>query len=126
MEEEFKELLKLARKTLAICPWCDKQTVKSYIGKIQDEVDEANEALQNEDYEELKGELGDIFWNTLMTMLIAEKEGWFKPEDSIKHLIEKMKQRKPFLLTDEKVSLEEAERLWHTAKAKEKKEKNKK
>ena len=78
-------------------------------------------AVEKNDRENLKEELGDLFWDTLMVMLIAEKEGLFKPNEPLLSLIEKMRRRKPYLFTGQKVTLEEAERMWTEAKAKEKK-----
>ena len=120
MEKEFEEFVKLARKTLAECPWANIQTVKSYAHQVESEAKEVIAAVNSNDKENLKEELGDLFWDTLMVMLIAEKEGWFKPSESLAALIEKMRRRKPFLFTGQKVTLEEAERMWSEAKAKEK------
>ena len=120
MEKEFEEFVKLARKTLAECPWANIQTVKSYAHQVESEAKEVVAAVNSNDKENLKEELGDLFWDTLMVMLIAEKEGWFKPSESLAALIEKMRRRKPFLFTGQKVTLEEAERMWSEAKAKEK------
>ena len=120
MEKELDEFVKLARKTLAECPWANLQDVKSYVKQLTSEADEVKTAVANNDHENLKEELGDLFWDTLMVMLIAEKEGLFKPSESLAALIEKMRRRKPFLFTGQKVTLEEAESMWSEAKAKEK------
>ena len=121
MEKELEEFVKLARKTLAECPWANLQDVKSYVEQLALEAEEVKTAVANNDNENLKEELGDLLWDTLMAMLIAEKEGLFKPSESLGALIEKMRRRKPFLFTGQKVTLEEAERMWSEAKAKEKK-----
>ncbi|MBI2142740.1 nucleotide pyrophosphohydrolase [Candidatus Woesearchaeota archaeon] len=123
MEKEFEDFVKLARKALAESPWANMQTVKSYSAQLASEADEVLEAVGRSDREELKAELGDLFWDTLMVMLIAEKQGWFKPEESISGVLDKMKRRKPFLVTGRKVTLEEEERVWSEAKAKEKEKK---
>ncbi len=120
MEKKFGEFAKLARKTLAECPWANRQTVKSYVRQLASEAEEVVAAVNNDDRENLKEELGDLFWDVLMVMLIAEKEGWFTPSESMSALIEKMRRRKPFLFSGQKVTLEEAERMWWEAKAKEK------
>ena len=119
LEKELDEFVKLARKALAESPWASMQNVKTYSAQLASETDEVLEAVSQDDSESLKAELGDLFWDTLMVMLIAEKHGWFKPEDSIKEVIEKMKRRKPFLVTGKKVTLEEEERIWGEAKTKE-------
>ena len=120
MEKKFEEFVKLARKTLAECPWANLQTVQDYSKQVASEAREVMAAVEKGDRENLKEELGDLFWDTLMVMLIAEKEGLFKPDEPLQSLIEKMRRRKPYLFTGQKVTLEEAERLWSEAKAKEK------
>ena len=121
MEKEFEEFVKLARKTLAECPWASLQTVQDYSKQVVSEAREVMAAVEKGDSENLKEELGDLFWDTLMVMLIAEKEKLFDSKEPLTGLIEKMRRRKPFLFTGQKVTLEEAERLWSEAKAKEKK-----
>ncbi len=121
MEKDFEEFLKLARKTLSDCPWCTMQTIESYSHQLESEAKEVAAAVKSGDRENLKEELGDLFWDTLMVMLIAEKEGLFKPSESLRYLIDKMKRRKPFLFTGQKVTLAEAESMWAEAKAGEKK-----
>ena len=119
MEKELDEFVKLARKTLAECPWASLQDVKSYVKQLSSEAEEVRAAVANNDTENLKEELGDLFWDTLVVMLIAEKEKLFDAKEPLLSLIEKMKRRKPFLFTGQKVTLEEAERLWSEAKTKE-------
>jgi len=121
MEKHFDEFVKLARKTLAECPWASQQTVKSYVKQLASEAEEVVAAVNNDDRENLKEELGDLLWDTLMVALIAEKEKWFKSDEPLQSLIEKMKRRKPFLFTGQKVTLEKAERMWREGKAREKK-----
>lgn len=121
MESDFAEFVKLARKTLAECPWASLQTVEDYSKQVASEAKEVMAAVEKKDYENLKEELGDLFWDTLMVMLIAEKEGLFRHNEPLLELIEKMRRRKPFLFTGQKVTLEEAERMWSEAKAREKK-----
>ncbi|MBI2144485.1 nucleotide pyrophosphohydrolase [Candidatus Woesearchaeota archaeon] len=120
MEKEIDKFVELARKTLAECPWANTQTVKTYVQQLASESDEVVAAVNNGDYENLKEELGDLLWDTLMVALIAEKEGWFASKEPLKALVDKMRRRKPFLFTGQKVTLEEAERMWSEAKAKEK------
>ncbi len=121
MEEGFGEFAKLARKTLTECPWASLQTVQDYSKQVASEAREVMAAIERNDFENLKEELGDLFWDTLMVMLIAEKEGLFKSTEPMAALIEKMRRRKPFLFTGQKVTLADAEKMWAEAKAKEKK-----
>ncbi len=120
MEKEFEDFVKLARKTLSECPWARLQNVSDYSKQLSSEAREVMQAVESRDNENLKEELGDLFWDTLMVMLIAEKEGLFKSNEPLIGLVEKMKRRKPFLFTGQVVTLAEAERMWTEAKIKEK------
>lgn len=113
--------MRLARKTLVECPWANLQTVRDYSKQVALEAKEVVAAVDSNDTENLKEELGDLFWDTLMVMLIAEKEGLFRSTEPFQALIEKMRRRKPFLFTGQKVTLAEAEEMWASAKAREKK-----
>ncbi|HIG98228.1 TPA: hypothetical protein HA231_02285 [Candidatus Woesearchaeota archaeon] len=123
MEKGFDDFMKLARKTLAECPWASLQTVQDYSKQVASEAREVMAAVENNDVENLKEELGDLFWDTLMVILIAEKEGLFKSSEPMAALIGKMRRRKPFLFTGQKVTLAEAEQMWAEAKLKEKTQK---
>ena len=120
MDESLDEFVKLAKLTLAKCPWARLQNVDDYAKQLASEAREVVAAVDASDKENLMEELGDLFWDTLMVMLIAEKEGLFKATAPLDALIGKMRRRKPFLFTGQDVTLEEAERMWSQAKVKEK------
>ena len=123
LEQELNELVAVLEKCKAYCPWTHEQSVESYAPHVLEEAKELLEAIEKKDFENLKEELGDILWDTLMVAHIAQDKGMLKVEDVIRGIIEKMKRRKPFVFDGRSVSIAEAQQLWEEVKEKEKKEK---
>jgi uncharacterized protein YabN with tetrapyrrole methylase and pyrophosphatase domain len=119
-KNNFEELLLTLRKCKDKCPWVKEQSVESYAKEALDEIREVLEAIEKKDYENLKEELGDLLWDILMIAHMAEDGNLFKVEDIMQSIVEKMKRRKPYIFEKKEVTLEEAEKIWHGVKAKEK------
>ena len=120
MKLEFKELIELMDKNLKKCPFVREKNIETYKKNIIEEANEVMESIEKKDYKNLKEELGDLLWDVITLAHIAEKEGHFKASEIMRSSIEKMKRRKPFLLTDEDVNHEEATKIWLEAKEREK------
>ena len=116
MKEEFAELAEAVKKTLALCPWIKQQTLESYKDELLSEAEEMAKAVDNEDYTNLKEEVGDLLWDIVMFAHLAEKKGHFRVEEAVKGIVEKMKRRKPYIFEGREVSMEEAVRIWDEAK----------
>lgn len=123
LEFELNDLIAALKKCKEYCPWTGGQTVESYAPHVLEEAKELLEAIEKKDFENLKEELGDVLWDTLMVAHIAQDKGLLKVEDVIKGIVEKMKRRKPYVFEGRRVSIEEAHQLWKEVKEKEKKEK---
>ena len=120
MKERFEELVDLSRIALRCDPWVRDAGMTGYCRELKGEVDEVLEAIANEDIENLKEELGDIFLDLARLCVLAEDIGHFDIEDVLAGVVAKVKRRQPFLLEGRAVSIEEALRYWRDAKAKEK------
>ena len=121
MKEIFDEIVNMIRKSAEKCPWLTKQTLESYKQELLDETQEAAEAIDKKDYQNLKEELGDVVWDALVIAVLAEKEGHFKTEEILTTIRDKMKRRKPYLFVEEKdVTIEEAKKIWRDVKEQEK------
>ena len=118
--EQFAELLSALRKCKHYCPWTKEQSVKSYLNELVDETREVKEAIEKNDIENLKEELGDVIWDVLMMAHIAEDQGLFKVEEVIESIVKKMKRRKPYAFEGRDVTRQEAEIIWKEAKQAEK------
>lgn len=103
------------------CLWDKKQTHKTLIPYLEEEVDEFLHALRKGDSSHMKEELGDILLQVMFHSQIASKKGGFDVEDVIDHLIKKLKRRHPHVFGHTKVkSAEEIIVNWHKIKALEK------
>ncbi|MFH0870261.1 MAG: DUF4088 family protein [archaeon] len=114
--DEFYELLKIDRKK---SPFSSSQTLKSRYEKLQAEMEELKIAIDKNDSENLREELGDVLWDLLALTIIAEESGSFKADDLLKDSLAKLKRRKPWLFEDKQLTAEEELELWNRVKKKE-------
>ena len=84
------------------CAWDRKQTHKSLIPYLIEESYEVIEAIENEDYSELKEELGDLVCQAVFHAQLAKERGDFELNDSITHIVEKLIRRHPHVFEDQK------------------------
>lgn len=116
MKEDFEELFESVKKDLKYCPWAKRLTTEQHLKEFLSEVEEVKKAYKNKDYDNLKEELGDVMWDLVMFSMICEKEGKIKTKDIIKGILNKMKERKPFIFEERTVTEEEAEKHWNKIK----------
>lgn len=115
--QEFYELLKLDRKNSTYSGECTFQTRHA---ELLSEVAEIAEALEKNDVENLREELGDAFWDLLFLFVIAEEKGLFTAKEVIQDAIDKLKRRKPWILSGKKLTRDEEVARWKETKRKEK------
>ena len=84
------------------CAWDRKQTHKSLLPYLIEEAYEVYEAIENEDYQELKEELGDLVCQAVFHAQLAKERGDFEINDSITHIVEKLIRRHPHIFESEK------------------------
>ena len=120
MTDSFLILADAARKVIARCPWTTTRTVEQFAAYIRSESDEVLAAAANGDQENLKEELGDLLFNVVVCMLLAERSGHFEAHEVMDQVVAKMQRRKPFVFDGTRVTVEEAKRLWAEEKAREK------
>ncbi len=120
MRQSFEELIELIRKSLKYDPWTKKRGLKGYCVELRTEADEAIEAVEKEDYDNLKEELGDVLLDWGHACMIAENENLFTTKDVIETVKAKLAWRKPYLNEGRTVTKDEAHRIWTKAKEEEK------
>ena len=103
------------------CPWDREQTFDSIKPYTLEETYEVLEAIDNRDWEELKGELGDLLLQVLFYSEMAQEEGHFTIDDVLDRLAEKLIARHPHVFGDA-VAKTSADvlRNWQSLKAAEK------
>ena len=84
------------------CPWDKEQDHHSLRTCLIEEAYEAADAIDQEDYENLQEELGDLLLQIVFHAQLAEEEGLFGIEDIIDGISEKMIRRHPHVFGDEK------------------------
>jgi tetrapyrrole methylase family protein/MazG family protein len=85
------------------CPWDREQTAKSLIRYLLEETYEVIEAINSNDYEKLKGELGDLLLQIVLQAQLASKDKQFVIDDVVKSINDKMIARHPHVFSQQKL-----------------------
>ena len=104
------------------CPWDREQTFDSIKPYTLEETYEVLEAIDNRDWEELTGELGDLLLQVLFYSEMAQEEEHFSIDDVLDRLSNKLVDRHPHVFGESKADTPaEVLRNWEALKAEEKK-----
>src|SRR5438876_11804266 len=104
------------------CPWDREQTFDSIKPYTLEETYEVLEAIDNRDWEELTGELGDLLLQVLFYSEMAAEEKHFSIDDVLDRLSSKLVDRHPHVFADVKAETSsDVLRNWEALKAEEKK-----
>jgi nucleoside triphosphate diphosphatase len=104
------------------CPWDREQTFDTIKPYTLEETYEVLEAIDNRDWHELTGELGDLLLQVLFYSQMAREEGHFAIDDVLDRLSNKLVDRHPHVFGDVKADTPaEVLRNWEALKAEEKK-----
>ncbi len=98
---QLDDLLALMARLRADCPWDKKQTNHSLIPYAIEEAYELGEAVQSEDDEDIKGELGDVLLQVVFHCQMYAEQGRFDMSDVISTLQEKLVRRHPHVFEAE-------------------------
>ena len=83
------------------CEWDRRQTARSLVPYLLEEVRETVDAIHGDDPDALRGELGDLLLNVAFQIVVAEEAGTCTAEDVVAALEEKMVRRHPGLFGGE-------------------------
>jgi nucleoside triphosphate diphosphatase len=104
------------------CPWDREQTFDSIKPYTLEETYEVLEAIDNRDWGELAGELGDLLLQVLFYAEMAQEQGSFSIDDVLDRLSKKLVDRHPHVFGDVKAETSsDVLRNWELLKAEEKK-----
>jgi len=104
------------------CPWDREQTFDSIKPYTLEEAYEVLEAIDNRDWDELKGELGDLLLQVLFYSEMANEQGSFSIDDVLDRLSNKLIDRHPHVFGNVKAETpSDVLRNWEALKAEEKK-----
>ena len=104
------------------CPWDREQTFDTIKPFTLEETYEVLEAIDNRDWEELTGELGDLLLQVLFYAEMAQEEKHFAIDDVLDTLSNKLVNRHPHVFGDvEAKTSADVLKNWEAIKAEEKK-----
>src|SRR5579864_452647 len=104
------------------CPWDREQTFDSIKPYTLEETYEVLEAIDNRDWDELQGELGDLLLQVLFYSEMANEQGSFSIDDVLDRLSAKLIDRHPHVFGDVKAeTAADVKRNWEALKADERK-----
>nr|WP_201615635.1 nucleoside triphosphate pyrophosphohydrolase [Psychrobacter urativorans] len=117
---ELADLLGLMARLRADCPWDQKQSNHSLIPYAIEEAYELGEAVQTDDDEDIKGELGDVLLQVIFHCQLYAEQGRFDISDVITTLQQKLIRRHPHVFEAENLKDEAAVKVrWNEIKAEE-------
>ena len=106
------------------CPWDREQSFDTIKPYTLEETYEVLEAIDNRDWKELTGELGDLLLQVLFYSQMAREEGHFSIDDVLDRLANKLVDRHPHVFGEVKADTPaEVLRNWEALKAQEKEKK---
>lgn len=104
------------------CPWDKKQTSKSIIKYMIEEVYELSDAIKNDDVDNIIEELGDVLLNIIFQCQLGNEEGIFDFLDVTDGICKKLIYRHPHVFGEKSAKNEqEVLLLWNDIKREEKK-----
>jgi MazG family protein len=115
----FERLVEIMRQLRAPdgCPWDREQTHESLRPYMIEEMYEALDSIDRQQYGELKKELGDILLHIVFHAQMASEENLFDIEDVLMEINEKLIRRHPHVFGDAKVEgARHVERQWEQIK----------
>ncbi len=125
--KKFDELVDIIATLREKCAWKRQLTLRSLPPYSKSEFGELITAVEKEDWDNLREELGDVLFHVLLYSQIAKERGKFTIEDVIEENIDKMKRRNPHVYGSLKLTDPvEIEKMWQEVKRKEKEDKEKK
>lgn len=119
--QDFIKLIAQLRNPNGGCPWDLKQNYQSMIPCLTEETYEVIDAIEKNDVENLREELGDLLMQVVFFSQLASEEKKFTFDDVVNEVAEKIVRRHPHVFGDKSANNEkEALERWNEIKAQEK------
>ncbi|WP_424939772.1 nucleoside triphosphate pyrophosphohydrolase [Aliiroseovarius sp. S253] len=117
--DRLREIMRRLRDPETGCPWDIEQEFRTIAPYTIEEAYEVADAIEREAWDELKGELGDLLFQSVFHAQMAEEKGLFSFDDVADTMSDKMVARHPHVFGDENrdKSAEQQTRDWETIKA---------
>ena len=123
--ERLLEIMQALRDRSQGCPWDLEQDFASIAPYTIEEAYEVADAIEREAWDELKGELGDLLFQSVFHAQMATEAGHFTFQDVVTTMSNKMVSRHPHVFGDESrdKSADQQTQDWETIKAAERAQK---
>lgn len=119
-EKSFTRLVSIMDDLREKCPWDKKQTIETLRPLTIEETYELTDAITNNDWNEIKEELGDILLHIIFYAKIATEQQKFTLEEVLEGISEKLIRRHPHIYGDVKVNNDEdVKKNWEQIKMQE-------
>ncbi len=119
-ESKFNDFVGIVKRLRKECPWDREQTNDSIKHATIEEAYEVVDAIENDNYDELKKELGDLLLHVVFHTEIASEKHDFNIDDVIDSIQEKLIRRHPHVFGKTKVSgSEDVKKNWEEIKLEE-------
>lgn len=117
---QFERLVQIMDDLREKCPWDRKQTIQTLRLMTIEETYELADAITNNDWQNLKEELGDLLLHILFYAKIGTEQNQFTLQQVIEGICDKLIVRHPHIYGDVKVENEEdVKKNWEKIKMKE-------
>ncbi len=118
--DQFEQLITIMDELREKCPWDKKQTIETLRPQTIEETYELADAILNNDWNNIKEELGDLLLHIVFYTKIASEKNEFTLQQVIEAVCEKLITRHPHIYGDVTVKdEEEVKRNWEQIKLKE-------
>ncbi|HWT97764.1 MAG TPA: nucleoside triphosphate pyrophosphohydrolase [Terriglobales bacterium] len=118
--DRLLEIMAKLRDPKGGCPWDLEQNFATIAPYTIEEAYEVADAIQQDDMPALKGELGDLLFQSVFYAQMAREAGHFAMNDVIESINNKMIERHPHVFGEEKIETADAQTVaWEHRKAKE-------
>jgi len=120
------EIMRALRDPESGCPWDIEQNFKTIAPYTVEEAYEVADAIERENWDDLKNELGDLLLQTVYHTQMAQEEDLFSFNDVVNQISEKMIQRHPHVFGNENRNKTASQQVndWESIKAEERAKKN--
>jgi MazG family protein len=117
----FQRLVEVVHELREKCPWDRDQTKESLRTLTIEETYELSDAILQDEWQEMKSELGDILLHVLFYSRIGEENGHFSTQEMLQTLIDKLIRRHPHIYGDTKAdTADQVTKNWEQIKMEEK------
>ncbi|HEX5153249.1 MAG TPA: nucleoside triphosphate pyrophosphohydrolase [Parafilimonas sp.] len=115
--KNFERLVMIMNELREKCPWDKKQTIQTLRSMTIEETYELADAITEENWQEIKEELGDILLHIVFYARIATEQNRFTLNDVLETICNKLIIRHPHIYADIKVNDDEdVKRNWEKIK----------